>query len=134
MAQDTQNTQQGLEERSRAMFDASVEAVDFGVRSRLTQARHAALEAAAEAGRRPWFLRLTLWTPAAGVAAALLVGLAMWTGMPGNHGITGDPGFVDDLDIVAASDGGPADTLDMLQDDLDFYDFADKVANPEPTA
>jgi negative regulator of sigma E activity len=134
MTQNTQDTQQVLEERSRTVFDTSVEAVDFGVRSRLTQARHAALEAAAEAGRRPWFLRLTMWTPAAGVAAALLVGVALWTGMPGTHAMTGDPGVVDDLDIVAASDGGPTDTLDMLQDDLDFYDFADKVSNPEPTA
>ncbi len=123
-----------LELRSRTLFQDSVDGIDFGVRSRLTQARQAALEAAARSARRPWLLRMPMWTPAAGVAAALLVGAALWLGSPANHGMTGDPGSVDDLDIVAASDGGSVDALDMLQDDLDFYDFADRSGNSEPSA
>ena len=126
--------QHSLEQRSRSLFQDSVDGIDFGVRSRLTQARQAALEEAARSARRPWLLRLSLWTPAAGVAAALLVGVALWLGNPANHGMTGDPGNVDDLEIVAASDGGSVDALDMLQDDLDFYDFVDKSATSEPAA
>jgi hypothetical protein len=122
-----------FEERSRAVFQESVEGVDFGIRSRLTQARQAALDASAQAARRPWLLRLPLWTPAAGVAAALLVGVALWHGNLSNPSMTGDASD-DDMDIVAASDGGSVDALDMLQEDLDFYDFANTSSNPEPAA
>jgi hypothetical protein len=41
---------------------------------------------------------------------------------------------LDDLDIVASSDPGSVDAIDMLQDDLDFYDFADKATNAGPAA
>jgi hypothetical protein len=126
--------QPAFEERSRALFDESIEHVDSAIRSRLTQARYAALEAAARSGSRPWFLRAAGWTPAAGVAAALCLGVALWMGALSNHGLTGDGANLDDLDIVAASDGGSVDALDMLQDDLDFYDFADKSTNPDPAA
>ena len=61
--------QDSLEERSRALFHGSVENLDMRVRSRLTQARYAALEAAAS--RKPsWLPRKAWWTPAAGVTAA----------------------------------------------------------------
>ena len=43
------------------------------------------------------------------------------------------PGL-EDLDIVAASDEGSGDAIEMLQNDLDFYDFSDKAANSEPAA
>ena len=46
-----------FEERSRALFQDSVDGLDFAMRSRLTQARNAAIEAAS-AGRRPWFFRI----------------------------------------------------------------------------
>jgi len=102
------------------------------IRSRLTQARHAALDAADAAARRPWLLRTRVWTPAAGVSAAVLLGAALWLGAPmGNHGMTaaeGPPGL-EDLDIVASSDEGSGDAMEMLQNDLDFYDFADKASN-----
>jgi negative regulator of sigma E activity len=123
-----------FEDRSRALFLESVEGLDMRVRSRLTQARHVALEAAA--GRRPWFLRMSLWTPAAGVSAALVLGVALWLGAPlGHQNMTAaDTSLnLEDLDMVAASDGS-SDAMDMLQDDLDFYDFADKAANSGPAA
>jgi negative regulator of sigma E activity len=124
-----------FEDRSRALFLESVEGLDMRVRSRLTQARHAALEAAA--GRpRPWFLRMSVWTPAAGVSAALILGVALWLGAPlGHQNMTAadTPLNLEDLDMVAASDGS-SDAMDMLQDDLDFYDFADKAANSGPAA
>ena len=124
-----------LEERSRALFEGSVENLDMRIRSRLTQARHAALESAA-ARNRAWLPRRAWWMPAAGVTAAAVLGAALWIGTPlGNHAVSladAQPNL-EDLDIVASSDGS-GDAMEMLQDDLDFYDFADKAANPEPAA
>jgi len=129
-----------LEERSRALFQDSVEGVDFAMRSRLTRARQAALQAAAGAEPRERFLRLGFWKPVAGVAAAALLGVALWYGplsgtLSANHGVTNDSqSNLDDLDIVASSDPGSVDTIDLLQDDLDFYDFADKAGSAGPAA
>ena len=63
-----------FEMRTRALFQDSVDNLDFAMRSRLTQARHAAIEATA---RRPWYVRWTVWTPAAGVTAAAVLGVAL---------------------------------------------------------
>jgi hypothetical protein len=114
-----------LERRSRLLFDDSVERVDMRVRSRLTRARHAALEAAAR--RRPRFFGLPLWTPAAGVTAAALLGAALWfTPLFGNRSVpVADGQTYEDLDIVASSD-----ELELLQDDPEFYDWA-AAATPD---
>ena len=126
--------QDSLEERSRALFHGSVENLDMRVRSRLTQARYAALEAAAS--RKPsWLPRKAWWTPAAGVTAAAVLGAALFVGTPTwHHAVSlGDAQNLEDLDIVATSDES-GDAMEMLQDDLDFYDFADKADGAEPTA
>jgi hypothetical protein len=119
-----------LEERSRMLFNDSVEGLDFAVRSRLTQARHAAIQAAATA-RPSWFSRINVLAPA-GVTAAAVLGAFLWLGSPlGQHAGTvadGQPNL-EDLEIVAAADEGSGDALDMLQDDIDFYDWADKASN-----
>jgi hypothetical protein len=128
--------QSPFEARSRELFQESVDALDMRLRSRLTQARHAALDAAVAAKRRPWLLRMGAWTPAAGVTAAALLGAVLWFGLPsGNHGLTAvDSQPLEDLDIVASTDEGAGDALEMLQNDLDFYDFSDKAATSEPAA
>jgi negative regulator of sigma E activity len=128
--------QSALEMRSRELFQGSVDGLDMRVRSRLTQARHAALDAAAAARRRPWFFQIRVWTPAAGVTAAALLGAALWLGSPmGNHTMTAaDQPSLEDLDMVASSDEGSGDAMEMLQNDLDFYDFADKAASSGPAA
>jgi hypothetical protein len=119
-----------LEERSRALFQDSVDGLDMRIRSRLTQARSAAIEAAE---RRPRFVRFGAWTPAAGVTAAALLGAVLWLGSPMGHHVatTADQLSLEDLDLVASSEEGSADAMEMLQDDIDFYDFADKAANTE---
>jgi len=126
------SAQAAFEERSRALFQGSVENLDFATRSRLTRARHAALDAASTA-RRPWFLRAGFLTPA-GVTAAAVLAAVLWMGSPvGPHAVTvadGQSSTLEDLDMVASSD----DTIDMLQDDLEFYDWAEKGANSEPAA
>lgn len=125
-----------LENRSRQLFLDSVANVDMRVRSRLTQARHAALEASS-APDRSWLPRWRLWTPAAGVTAAALLGAALWLGLPAAHHGTSaadNPPSLEDLDIVASSEEAPGDAMEMLQNDLDFYDFADTAANSGPAA
>jgi hypothetical protein len=126
--------QDSLEQRARTLFDASVEDLDMRIRSRLTQARYAALEAAA-VRKRSWLPRRAWWTPAAGVTAAAVLGIALFVGSPVSHHAVslGDAQNLEDLDIVASSDES-GDAMEMLQDDLDFYDFADKAASPEPAA
>lgn len=124
-----------LEVRSRAMFRESVENLDMRVRSRLTQARHAALSAADRSSRRAWFTRAPVWTSASVTAAAVL-GVAIWFGGPlGQHGAPIDPqSTFEDLDMVASTDENAGDAVEMLQDDIDFYDWADKAANTGPAA
>jgi hypothetical protein len=124
-----------FEMRSRALFQDSVEGLDFALRSRLNQARSAALSAAAT--RRSWLFGWKMWTPAAGVTAAAILGVALWMGSPLHHqaGTLADAqSNFEDLDLLASSDEGSTDAIEMLQDDIDFYDFADKAANPGPAA
>jgi len=126
---------EAFEVRSRALFQDSVDGLDMRIRSRLTQARSAALEAAD--GRRPWLFGWKMWAPAAGVTAAAILGLGLWIGSPIGHQaatLSDVQSNFEDLDLVAASDEGSADAMDMLQDDIDFYDFADKAANSGPAA
>jgi len=126
---------EAFEVRSRALFQDSVDGLDMRIRSRLTQARSAALDAAD--GRRPWLFGWKMWAPAAGVTAAAILGLGLWIGSPIGHQaatLSDVQSNFEDLDLVAASDEGSADAMDMLQDDIDFYDFADKAANSGPAA
>jgi negative regulator of sigma E activity len=122
-----------LEERSRALFRDSVERIDMHTRSRLTQARHAALEAAERARPRAWFMRIPALTSAAGVAAAMVLGVSLWLHAPVVHQPPADAANFEDLDIVASSDNSQ-DNVEMLQDDLDFYAWAEKTAGGEPAA
>jgi hypothetical protein len=121
---------ESFETRSRALFEDSVENLDMRVRSRLTQARHAALAAAAS---RPARFRVLWWTPAAGLAAAAVLGVALWMGTPSaQHTVSfADAQSIEDLDLLASVEGS-GDAIDMLQDDIEFYDFADRAAESEP--
>ncbi|MDP9084981.1 MAG: hypothetical protein M3N50_14645 [Pseudomonadota bacterium] len=123
--------QESFDERSRKLFHDSVEGLDMRIRSRLTQARHAAIDAAAT-GARHWLFRHDIWQSTAGITAAAVLGAALWFGSPlGHHGMTvaDTQSNLEDLEIVAASDEGSGDALEMLQDDIDFYDFADKAGS-----
>jgi hypothetical protein len=117
-----------FEERSRALFNDSVEGMDFALRSRLTQARNAAIEAASSS--RPWYTRIAVLAPA-GVSAAAVLGAALWLGSPLVHhaATVANDQNLEDLELVASSDEGAGDALDMLQDDIEFYDWADRSPN-----
>ena len=119
-----------FEKRSRALFNDSVDGMDFALRSRLTQARNAAIEAASS--NRPWYTRIAVLAPA-GVTAAAVLGAVLWLGWSplAQHTVTVTDGRsnLEDLELVASSEEGAGDALDMLQDDIEFYDWADRSAN-----
>jgi hypothetical protein len=111
-----------FERLSRQALEESVLRIDGGVRSRLNQARQAAVEAASTR-RRPFFSRFfTLVPTAAGAAAAaVLVAMVLWQRAPqvelpdSTH-----PG--EDLELLA--DG---EALDLVQDgdgSGSFYEWA----------
>jgi hypothetical protein len=39
----------------------------------------------------------------------------------------------EDLDLVASSEEGSGDAMEMLQDDIEFYNWAEKAASSEPS-
>jgi hypothetical protein len=107
-----------LEQRSRELFDDSVASLDARTRSRLNQARQAALEAArghAASGPARWLL------PVGSAAALVLVVLTSVQFMrSGNEvPVIEEPGMVastvDDLEILTSTD-----ELEMLKD-VEFY-------------
>jgi len=105
-----------IESLARGVFDESVERLDGATRSRLTQARHAAL---AELGR-PRF-RLASWAPAGALAGAAVLAVLVWT-QPGPGGgpervLAAAP--ADDFEMLMVGDD-----LDMLVEDVEFYAWA----------
>jgi hypothetical protein len=109
-----------FERNARLVLAHSVTRIDARTRSRLNQARHAALEAATTPPRR-WLSRFTLM-PAGAVAAALLVTVVLWHGRPGSEAPMLDARAtpVEDVDMLA--DG---EALDLVQDaDGSFYEWA----------
>jgi hypothetical protein len=103
-----------LERRARELFDDSVERLDGHTRSRLNQARQAAL-AEWQRSTRSWSLTASL----GGLTAVVLVAVVMlmWPGAR-----TPNRGAVplDDLEIVAEGDN-----LELLQD-VEFYAWLDQ--------
>jgi anti-sigma-K factor RskA len=110
-----------FEKRTRALLEESVTRVDARIRSRLNQARHAALAELARSQHAPWWRSFGL-APAAGVAAAVVLAVVLWTSQPGQMLPVAENGSsaVEDLDLVA--DG---ETFDLLQQgDGGFYEWA----------
>jgi hypothetical protein len=104
-----------LEERSRELFDSSVERLDARTRSRLNQARQRALDEIKKGSTR----RFWLAAPLGGLAAAALVALVLIRG----GGETAVPQLenggllLDDFDIVADDD-----SFEMIRD-VEFYSW-----------
>jgi hypothetical protein len=103
-----------LERKSRAAFDASVEAADAATRSRLARARATALTVLRHRGLG----RAAPWVPAGAVAAAIFAAL-LWQREEAGAPVTPDAAAYEDLDIVA---GG--EDFDLLGEDADFVAWA----------
>ena len=110
--------------KAKQQFDESVERLDGESQSRLNRARHAAL-AEIDNSRPAW----VQWAPAAGVAAAAVLAVVLWTGNPGGEDIS-VPAVATDMEILLTED-----SLEMLED-LEFYSWIDldesMDENPEP--
>lgn len=114
-----------LEAQMRARLQASADALPARIRSRLAQARSAALQAP----RRPAWLRFA-WAPAgAATAAAVVAGVLLWNGSVRHSPVPplGAAATVsaEDLDLLT-----DADALTLTQapapapDDYGFYEWA----------
>jgi hypothetical protein len=104
-----------LEERSRELFESSVERLDARTRSRLNQARQRALDEIKKGSARRYWLGV----PLGGLAAAALIAALLIRG----GGESAAPHLengnlpLDDFDIVA-----DADSFEMIQD-VEFYSW-----------
>ncbi|HVW71453.1 MAG TPA: hypothetical protein VHB68_20905 [Steroidobacteraceae bacterium] len=113
-----------FERKSRLVLEESVLRIDGRVRSRLNQARHAAIEAAATR-RRSVFWRFSTLVPTAGAAAAaLLVAMILWHRGPEVEmpTVEGAHPSAEDMDLLADKDG-----LDLVSDgdgSGSFYEWA----------
>ena len=101
--------QNDLEARTRAAFDASVEGLDARTRSKLTRARHAAIEELHQSSRRPW-QRVSV--ALGGLSAAAL---AVWVGVGQFAPVAPSEIVLDDIELVA-----DAPSLELLEE-VDFY-------------
>jgi hypothetical protein len=104
---------QDFEQRTREVLEESASRLDGRTLSRLTQARHAALDQLQQPVRRRW----SLFIPAGAAAAAAVLAMVMWSG--GSKPI--DPANpVDDIEMLADSDAP-----DFVEgEDLEFYEWA----------
>jgi hypothetical protein len=111
-----------LERQLRAALEEGVTRVDGRIRSRLNQARHAAVAEASRPRSALW--RRFMLMPAAGaVAAAVLMAFVLWPHSPRGELPVAEGGraTVEDMDLLADGDG-----LDLVSEESDgaFYEWA----------
>jgi hypothetical protein len=138
-----------FERRTRDVLDASAARLPAHVRSRLTRARHGALEELTAAAARPaWQRWLGLgrgaprggfggwgFAPGGAVAAIAIVAVLLWSGRPGSIAPPGLPGegaavaaTFEDIDLLA-----DADALELAAEgDPEFVEWAALAAAASP--
>lgn len=118
-----------LERRAKRAFDDSVGAIDAATRSKLTQARHRALQELEHGRRSSWWLVPGIKSPLAPAGALAAVALAalllVWRGEP--PPMTAVVAPIADLDILLGDED-----LEMLDEDLEFYAWLEQ--QPELSA
>ena len=118
---DTGESLTELERNARLVLEESVRRIDGRTRSRLNQARHAAL-AAAGARRRAWW-GFPLMPTAGAVAAALLVAVVLWQREPQGTppvALDGQHAGVEDMELLTDND-----SIDLIEEwDGSFYEWA----------
>lgn len=116
-------------ERSRALLLESTERLDARTRSRLTRARHAALEHMQST--RPQGLPMGGWLAPAGGLAAVVIAALVWVGMPTSVPVSrsvavpaeaGSAAF-DDLALMA-----DAESLELAEE-IEFYSWLEAEAD-----
>jgi Protein of unknown function (DUF3619) len=111
--------------RAKALLGASADELSGRVRSRLTRARYAALEAARPAPARHW----RNWAPAGAVASGVLIAL-LFVGQQGSAPVSVAANPLDDVELLADADAyelgqEQAQEQDQAQTgDYEFYEWA----------
>ena len=109
-------------QKAKAIFEQSVDGLDGQTRSRLNQARQAAL-AELDSGTVNFVSpgRWMHWAPAAGAAAVAVAAVVLWSGNPQIDAGIGsiEPAMSGDLELLMAEE-----SFDMLQD-LEFYSWVE---------
>jgi hypothetical protein len=103
-----------LEQRAREVLQASVDGLDGHIRSRLTQARSAALEEARKS-RAPFGWRTLI--PAGALAGAAALAFVLWNGGAPAPGAATPHNSFEDLDLIVTSE-----SFELLED-LEFYEW-----------
>jgi hypothetical protein len=110
-----------FERNARVVLEESVRRIDARTRSRLNQARHAALAAAGR--RRAWWSSFTLMPAAGAIAAALLVAVVLWHREPARTqplALDGQHPAVEDMELLTDKD-----SIDLMEGwDGSFYEWA----------
>jgi hypothetical protein len=118
-----------FEQRAREVFDASVDGLDARTLSKLNQARQAAMAELERSRRSPWLS----WAPAGALAAAALVAVLLWRGSGTPEAppvqqaqvqqaqVQQAPAKVPSVDAAEILAAG--DDLDLVSEDLEFYEF-----------
>jgi anti-sigma-K factor RskA len=106
-----------FEKRTHEVLEESAGRLDGRTRSRLTQARHAALAQLAQPAR-PWW---RAYVPVGAAAAVAVLAVVIWSGQPPGTAPTLVVSPVDDLELLA-----DAEAQDFVDDgeDLEFYEWA----------
>jgi hypothetical protein len=114
--------QENLERRARALLHESAEQLDGRTRSRLTQARHAAVAALRQPQVRVW-----RWLAPLSGATATAVLAAILLFNPARHSVDQSEVVVaDELEMMTSED-----SLDFYRD-VEFYAWLDSVL-PDPS-
>ncbi|HTU64659.1 MAG TPA: hypothetical protein VMF52_01810 [Steroidobacteraceae bacterium] len=106
-----------FEKRTHEVLEESAARLDGRTRSRLTQARHAALSQLEKPARSWW----RSYVPAGAAAAAAVLAVLVYTGQPGVKPPAQGAAAVEDLEILA--DGDAPDFAED-GDDVEFYEWA----------
>jgi hypothetical protein len=107
----------GFEQRTKRLFDDSVAGLDAATRSRLTRARHRAIEELAPAKVR-WRWSLV---PAGGVAVAAALAVLLFV-QPRPQPVPGlQAAQIGDLEILFSEED-----LQMLDEDIEFYGWLEE--------
>jgi hypothetical protein len=118
-----------FERQARERLAASTEALDGRTRSRLTEARFAALAELQKRSSRPQFRVPGRWLPAGALAGAAILALAVLIARP--PGLPGGPvaevSPVEDAEILASND-----EPELYADDADFYEWAESEPGSGP--
>jgi hypothetical protein len=106
-----------FEKRTQEVLEESVGRMDGRTRSRLTQARHAALAQLEQPARYWW----RSYVPAGAAAAVAVLAVVMWSGPGAERQPLAGATAVDDMELLADSDAP-----DFVDDgeDLEFYEWA----------